>query len=501
MKKILSVLSVMLVVLLLVPTFALAAGSGNSDTIADWNITVPTPQRTVAIYKGSEDIYYIYPQSSNSIPYVMLKTYNSKYDTFDEFYDEFTDYMRGNYRDLQVVQEPQVKTIGNKECCVFQYAYKISGYDAVDTRVVILAPTKTYMFASKEIDELNMTVGSLLTDTVANCTIFDDDGNTLTWGKKEEQVDNTEEYEDSMVYLCTDDNGEPIYWLDMTGSVTEGLLLHFYVNDDQEVYDGYYILNLDSATYNEETEEVSVSTVYDENGNDVSKLFKTLTLTYKNGMITMDVMGNRRGSIDVPTGSYVFVPVGFNQYYEYYDRYGAVAYWFELSESDNAIVVHKPTALGEERLYFDMNTAEWVDDNSISVGYVCDKNGKDITSQLGDITIRNDNGNVVFIIKPLSKIAEALMGKGTYVFVPNIAFLPQHEAPYTAQELGNMARYYFLRHEGMFPSTVNVDKNRDGTYTILLFDGVNDGDVAWYTVDAYGDGYDEYSDATMSLTR
>lgn len=67
---------------------------------------------------------------------------------------------------------------------------------------------------------------------------------------------------------------------------------------------------------------------------------------------------------------------------------------------------------------------------------------------------------------------------------------------YPTDELGRMAQDYYERHNGEYPSEVEVAVNGDGSYTIHLFDWIENGGeahtatYAWYTVDGNGVGMD-----------
>lgn len=63
--------------------------------------------------------------------------------------------------------------------------------------------------------------------------------------------------------------------------------------------------------------------------------------------------------------------------------------------------------------------------------------------------------------------------------------------------LCRMAQSYYFRHEGFYPPVADYTDNGDGTYTLHLYEVVDEGDgnshtatSAWYTVDAGGVGTD-----------
>lgn len=149
----------------------------NTDTLADWNIKVVVPEGAEAVLDGADHCYYIYPQEVDSIPYVMLTTY--EYDSAEEFIPDFTAYMESVYEDLEVTAEPAEKKIGSKECTEIDYGYTVSGYEVLDRRIVTVSEGTTYMFASKEVPELDLMIGNLLEDVVAGSVFLTEDGEPL----------------------------------------------------------------------------------------------------------------------------------------------------------------------------------------------------------------------------------------------------------------------------------------------------------------------------------
>ena len=149
----------------------------NADTLADWNIKVVVPEGAEAVLDGTDNCYYIYPQEADSIPYVLLTTY--EYDSVDDFIPDFTKYMESVYEDLEVTAEPVEKTIGSKECTEIDYGYTVSGYDVLDRRIVTVSEGTVYMFASKEIPELDLMIGNMLEDVVAGSVFLTEDGEPI----------------------------------------------------------------------------------------------------------------------------------------------------------------------------------------------------------------------------------------------------------------------------------------------------------------------------------
>lgn len=144
----------------------------HSTTIADWNIKVPIPDNSTSILDGSTGEFYIYPMGQEGIPYVMILPFDYPYGG-ESFLNSFKDNMLNHYPDLQVTEDIHEIEIGQYSCWQTRYEYNISGYKAQDRRVAIDHNGKIYMFATKEIPELNLTVGTLLDDTVRELIFLD----------------------------------------------------------------------------------------------------------------------------------------------------------------------------------------------------------------------------------------------------------------------------------------------------------------------------------------
>ena len=296
MQKSVSLLcAVLILFLMLIP--AGCAGGENVDTLTGWNIRIDVPDGATAVLEGNE--YYIYARRAGEIPYVMVRTY--RYEDETELIRDFTAYMTGQYADLKVTADAAKKTVGNKECYEIDYAYTISGYDVTDRRIVMVVDGTAYMFGSKEIDSLGMTIGSMLDDVVANCTFLTDAASEQGSGLA-----------DGYLYSLT--NGMPKYWLDISGAADNRLALHCYFRSgDPAFYERCYYLDLSSAANTENALEIY--RVYDQNGIDCSDCFNSLTLQFYLDGAVMTVERDEKtlagGAEDnVLTGSYAMKPIG-----------------------------------------------------------------------------------------------------------------------------------------------------------------------------------------------
>lgn len=144
----------------------------NSTTLEEWNIKVPIPDNSTSMLDGSTGEFYIYPTGQEGIPYVMIMPFDYS-DGGESFLYDFKDYMLGIYADLQETEDIHEINIGQYNCWQTRYEYTISGYNAQDRRVAIEHNGKIYMFAVKEIPELDLTTGTLLEDTVEGLVFLD----------------------------------------------------------------------------------------------------------------------------------------------------------------------------------------------------------------------------------------------------------------------------------------------------------------------------------------
>ena len=270
----------------------------NTETLSNWHIKIAVPEGATAVLQGNE--YYIYAQEEGYIPYVMLRTY--QYDDAVTFLDDFTAYMQEQYPDLQVTEDIARKTIGDKKCFEIDYSYLVSGYEVRDRRIAMAFDGTVYMFASKEIEELDMTVSGMLEDIVANCEFVSDDEADDNLGL-------------AAGYLYCREDGMPKYWLDFSGIVTDDLVLHCYFRSENPVYsESCFVFDLSTAAVSDGV--LKIQQVYDLNGRDYSDLLEELTLAFYRDAAVMTVKRNKDTLTEdgedasVMDGVYVMTPVG-----------------------------------------------------------------------------------------------------------------------------------------------------------------------------------------------
>lgn len=505
MKKLLTAICFILVFTMAFSSACFAAGD-NYDTLADWNIKIAVPDDTTAVLKGSE--YYIYAKNVGSIPYVMLTTY--KYDSEEKFITDFTAYMKKQYSDLKVTAEAQKKTIGKKKCYEIDYTYKVSGYDVKDRRIVFTVDGLTYMFVSKEVEALGMTVGTMLEDVVSQAQLLTDDGDPFPETEEDAVLANT--------YLYRQEDGMPKYWLDFTGAMADNLVLHCYFRSGEPTfYESLFILDLDTADYKDD--RIVFHNVYTRGGIDVSSWFKSLTLQFKGEKAVLKVKRNENtlagGSEDnILTGSYSMEPLGAGLDYRYYKDDGQLKYWLDMSGDD--MKLHAMFQSGDPEYYervftFESKSAKVLNENSVEIKKVLTETGEDVSRWFKSLTLTDVEGAILMnVIRDESTLAggsEDNILTGVYMLEPRTCLQPKEEGPYKAKQLAEWAKIYYFTNNGYYPPEAEIVRNKDKTFTIHLFEVVDlDGTShtatsAWYTVDKYGVGKDDITGQEIRFFR
>ena len=506
MKKLLTVLSMVLVFAMLLSATAFAAGP-NSDSLVNWDIKIYSSDGSTAVLKGNN--YYIYPQEEGYIPYVMVTVYNFVRESDQAFYDEFTDYMAGEYADLKVTAGPDQKQIGNKACSEWDYSYTISGGNVVnDRRIITEHGGRTYMFASKEVPARGLTVGSLLEDTVRDAVFLSDKEEDALPANTD--VVDEQNGSDAMMYLYCLDNGMPKYWLDLTGTISRNPVLHCYFrSSDPTFYESRFILDIETADIAEDA--ITFHNVYDSYGFDHSNWFKSLVIREEGNNLVMSVIRDPKtlaggGEDNILTGEYVMKPMGARIVYEYRDNATQVTYRLDPN-SENILLYRIPSSGTEEVYMLDMATAEFVDDYVMNVYKVYDEAGNDVSSKFNSLRLSEVEGALLMVADSNVKGSNAIIPTNVYLFEPKTSFVPLKSGPFTAEELGVMAQQYYMKNNGFFPPEAEVEANRDGSFTIHLYEVVDQDGVkhtatsAWYTVDQYGVGANDIFETPVDLTR
>jgi len=198
MKKRLITLA-MAIVFSVMSVSAAFAAEMEYDTLVDWDIKVMIPEGTQAVL-SSDGNFYIYPHEDEGIPYVMVRAYEGFTDE-EDFLDYFNDYMKKQYEDLEIIYGPEKEEMDGRHFLAVAYNYSIQGFEALDRRLVITLYDRTYMFASKEIDELDMTVDDLLEEVACQSQFLDPWGDVIEFEERPENALYWEDAEDGIEQL------------------------------------------------------------------------------------------------------------------------------------------------------------------------------------------------------------------------------------------------------------------------------------------------------------
>ena len=514
MKKLSVLLSLLLVFSLLLCPHASAAGD-NYDTLADWDIRIAVPdEAAAAVLEGSS--YYIYAQHEGYIPYVMLMA-TSRFASEEEFIDYLNESMASQYRNqsFRITSPAALKTVGDKLCYEVEYAYTISGYDAVDRRIFITVGDLTYMFVSKEVPSRGMTIGTMLEDVVADCVFLSEEApGTEVVVTPPAGVEEESGLFDAYLY-CQDD-GMPKYWLDLTGAILDKPVLHCYFRSgDPTFYESNFILDFDPAEL-EDNGGVYVSDISNARGIDVSDWFKWFSVELDGDSLILDIERDEKTLAGGPednimTGVYRLEPSAATVSYEYYTDEGELKYWLVSGEEDT-IELHGNFYSGDPETYeevyvLDGATASRDDDYATRYTRIF-KNGSDVSRWFQSVVLSRVQNSYFLSVereeKTLAGGGDNVL-TGVYVFDPYVRFAPLEDGPFTQEELSVLAQRYYFRNSGFFPPEADVTANEDGSFTIHLFEIVDlDGTThtatsAWYTVDPFGVGVDDITEEEVYL--
>lgn len=497
MKKLIPALCLLL--LLTVCLAPLGCAAENYDTLADWDIKIHVPDGTTAVLDGNA--YYIYPEKSGYLPYVMLNSY--RYSSLELFLSDFVEYMAGQYSDIRLLSEPCAVSIGGKQGAELDFSYTVSGYEVRDRRVVLYENARAYVFCSKEVPALEQSVGSLLEDVIADCVLL---------GVSEAAPQDAPE---APAYLYCLDNGMPKYWLDLSGTMADDPVLHCYFRSgDPSFYESCFILDLDTA----ETDGgvYTFRNVTDMRGFDVSNRFERLA--FDGGSLTLSVKRDEKtlagGAEDnILTGDYPMEPVGLGMVYEYRQDDGMLKYW--LDTRDGVLTLHAMFRSGDPEFYearftLDSESAEADGEYLIKFNRVFNEAGYEVSEWFKSLTLTEVQGALMLNVKrderTLAGGADDNILTGVYLFEPRTYLLPLGDAPYSAGELARWGQLYYFRETGFYPPEADAVANADGSFTVHLYEIVEIDDCnsrtatsAWYTVGADGRGYDDLSGKPVAL--
>lgn len=283
-------------------------------------------------------------------------------------------------------------------------------------------------------------------------------------------------------YIYYDEFGMPKYWLDFTGSVADNLVLHCYFQTDSW-YESYYVLDFVSASQNSHQGAYRIENIYDSRGGDVSNWFKTCSVQINDGSVSMYIerdpatLAGGPGST-ILDGLYEMTPAEAGVVYEFIEE-RELKSWLVLNTGNAEL--HFP----DGRIWY--LEVEGGGDSFVNVTKITSYTGE--TVPFRSLTLTYVQGSMLLNADVDTDY------HGVFLYNPRV-FLHRDEC--SAAELGRMAQMYYFRHHNFYPPEADVEKNADGTFSVHLYEIVNQGDgtyhtatSAWYTVNAGGIGADD----------
>lgn len=499
-KKLLAFCLILVLALSLAPL----AHAENTDTLADWDIRVKVPDGKTAVFKGGE--YYIYAQTDGAIPYVMLRAY--RYNSAADFLEDFTDYMRGQHKDLSVASQTAPVRIGDKRGLEIVYSYKVQGYDVKDRRVAVQNGERVYMFASKEVESLNKTVGSMLDDVIADCVFLS--------AAPQEKPQEKKETKTSAGYLYCLPNGMPKYFIDMSGMESDDVLLHcWFRSSDPTFYTRSYALDLNAA---KQTQNGALfPKITDNFGFDRSDWFREFRLAFDGDELVMTVDRDEKTLAGGPednvlTGEYRMEPVDVGFVYQYRTENGGLKYWLDFDRKDvelHALFYSDGPDPYEQVFTLERASAKQEGEMGLRFTRVKDGTGFDVSRWFKKLTLTaTEYGIEMEVERDESTLAGGAGNNiltGCYLFTPKTFFRPLADGPFTGEELARLAQISYFLKTGFYPPEADAEKNPNGSYTVHLYENVKLEDIshtatsAWYAVGANGVGVDLITGESVNL--
>ena len=169
-------------------------------------VQVETPDG-LFLMEGDDGLYYFHLEEyGEAIPYVMLGIYRI---SEEDFFYEFDEMMQESYPDLELISGPEEITAGDQQFQELIYEYTVSGYTIEDRRLYKEVNGVTYMFASKEVPELDLYVGDLLYEIAGSMKTTGTQTAPPDDGKKKEDVGKSDRADSETPLLDYEPEGIP----------------------------------------------------------------------------------------------------------------------------------------------------------------------------------------------------------------------------------------------------------------------------------------------------
>ena len=197
--------------------------------------------------------------------------------------------------------------------------------------------------------------------------------------------------------------------------------------------------------------------------------------------------------------------------YEYQLENGTMKYWLDLGGDD--LKLHCMFRSGDpeyhEEVYQLPLENAYAYRDTVIFNMVRNEEGHDITAQFALLSVTFKNGKAVLSAvrdeKSLAGGADSSITTGCYEMTARDGASAGKSLPLI---LCRMAQGYYSRAYNYYPPVADYTVNDNGTYTIHLYETVDEGDdtahtatSAWYIVDAGGVGQDEILGIPVNIRR
>ena len=197
--------------------------------------------------------------------------------------------------------------------------------------------------------------------------------------------------------------------------------------------------------------------------------------------------------------------------YEYQLENGTMKYWLDLGGDD--LKLHCMFRSGDpeyhEEVYQLPLENAYAYRDTVIFNMVRNEEGHDITAQFALLSVTFKNGKAVLSAvrdeKSLAGGADSSIMTGCYEMTARDGASAGKSLPLI---LCRMAQGYYSRAYNYYPPVADYTVNDNGTYTIHLYETVDEGDdtahtatSAWYIVDAGGVGQDEILGIPVNIRR
>ena len=334
-------------------------------------------------------------------------------------------------------------------------------------------------------------------------------------------------------YFYRQEDGQLKYWLDLGG---EDIRLHcFFRSGSPDYYEKIYTLFPEPESSQGNT--ISIREIRVDGSTDISSWFLFMGITFTDDSAVLSVVRDDEtlaggGGSNLLTGSYVMTAgrpdsspktsatTPAEGSYDDYMHYngsaflvngGQLRYWIEFRDNFelHCLFFNGDPASGgtyEEvyTLYPDLDNSPA---QELIIKSVANGQGTDITDSFRKFRfLFSSNDSVVMEVeRDTTKLAGGLSPAGSSSGKKASSTASESYSP---EELCELAQNYYKRHNDFFPPEADYVKNDNGTYTIHLYEIVDDGDgmghtatSAWYTVDTSGIGTDDIMGGTVNLNK